>query len=390
MPVQGNDVGDGVRIAEESCVTQSQLAHVDIGPGCDIRQCQILGLPDRPIRIEANTSLWNCVIRNTPKSRSFSFGPYQVKSADTVLGEGCSFSQSHIEDSLIGPNVTGLRCIVRASEVGAKTEIRPHGNLILTKTAPHCNLGSEISKSVLSGEGFVSEHTGSYLSLIGPSHYPIVNEQGEEVLLSGLPNLTNIGAGTVFANYSGKPKPAASLTESSGSLKGTSMAWGAFTAVNAVVVNRYDQPQPGDDIFSILRHRDVTSLGFGCLVEKKVTGRIPAFSYASSPSANAIKIGWVLENQPGILHNILIKMRKRLGDQAGRLQGLVEGTIRLELRLLEEQLQNEQTRFSGEQLNQGITCLQQNLDGRWRINEVGELTCEWRFDEGTKRWTPCL
>ncbi|TNE48850.1 MAG: hypothetical protein EP343_13255 [Deltaproteobacteria bacterium] len=388
MSEHGNDMGDGVHIAEGSWVRNSQLAYVEVGPGCSISHCQIVGLPGRPVRIESNVTLWDCVIRNTSKEKSFSFGPWRVASSASVVGEGSSFSQSHIEDSTIGKHVTGIRCVVRASEIGDKSEVRPHGNLILTKAAPHCNLGSEISKSILEGQGFVSEHTGSYLSLVAPSRYPLVNEEGEEVLSPALPNLTNIGAGTVFANYSGKPKPAASLSESSGSLKGTSLGWGAFTGVNSVIVNRYEQPQADESIFSILRNRDVTSLGFGCLVEKKVTGRIPAFSYASSTSARSIQIGWVLEHQPGIVHNILLKMRKRLGAQASDLQGLVEGTLRLEIRLLEEQLEHPSSFFTKEQLIQGIERYRQHLDGRWRLNESGELTHPWRFDHEARRWTP--
>ena len=259
--------------------------------------------------------------------------------------------------------------------------------LLLTQTSAHCNLGSELSKCVLEGSGFVSEHTSSYLSLVAPADYPVVNADGEEVLLRGLPNLTNIGAGTVFANYSGKPKPAKSLDESSGSLKGTAVAWGTFTAVNSVIVNRYGQPSAEDSLFDYLRNRELTVLGFASFVERKVTGRVPAFAYSGSTSAREMQLGWVLERHPGIVLNLLKKMQKQLGSEAGRLQGLIEGTIRLELKLMQEALHDPSSPWTPEQLQEGIGVMKEHLDGRWRLDESGQLLNSWSCAPG-ERWQP--
>lgn len=383
-----NQQGEGVSLDPSSHVSFCELEHVVVGAHCVLRHCVIRGLPGRPVIIESGTELIQCLVENTGQSRSFAFGNWSMTASDTVVGAGSRFAQSHLEDAWIGKKVVGHRCVVRASRVGDGCELRAHSNLILTCAAAHCNLGSEISKCMLEGEGFVSEHTSSYLSLVAPMYYPLLRASGEETLSPALPNLTNIGAGTVFANYSGRPMPASELKQSSGSLKGTSIVFGAFTAVNSVIVNRYDQPEATDDIFTILRHRDVTVLGFACFVEKKVTGRIPAFSYAASPSTPSIKIGWVLDRQPGIILNILAKMKKRLGSRAGALQDLVEDTIRLEIRLLEEQQQNPNTRFAPEQIERGIQTYQKHMDGRWGILATGELVATWGFDTRSQQWIP--
>jgi len=278
---------------------------------------------------------------------------------------------------------------VVASEVGARCHLRPGANLILTHTTDRCNLGSEISKSVLAGAGFVSEHGSSYLSLVAPAEVPILNEEGKEELLEGVPNLTNIGAGTVFANYGGRPKPARELTDSSGSEKGTALVYSTFTAVNSVIVNRYGQPPPESSPFDLLRRRDLTVLGFSSFVEGKATGRIPAFSYASQSRAQKIRLGWVLQYKPGILLNLLKKMRQALGGEAWRMRQLVEGVLRLELRLLEEE-EGLSLLLDRQQRQEGVRILQENLDGRWRMNDEGELLTPWHFDPPSNRWFPAL
>ena len=204
-----------------------------------------------------------------------------------------------------------------------------------SRTAADCQLGSEVSKTLILGRGFVSEHANTYLSLLAPADYPILTEDGREEVLAGLPNLTNIGAGTVFSNYDGEPLPARSVEQSPGSAKGTAVVYTSFVCINSRVINRYGQPQGKPSPFDLLRRRDLTILGFGSFVENKVTGRIPAFAYAGALSPRSHQLGWVLAKKPGIVLNFITKMRRLLGDQSWRLRDFVEGTLRLERQLLQ-------------------------------------------------------
>lgn len=384
-----NYIGPNTTIGDNCEISNSYLEHVEIGEGSRIIHCQIRGLPNQPIRIGKEVELIDCQLENTGKRHLFEFGAWQLDTSGVSIGDRCRLHRSRIEDAQLLPMVRADSSSIRASIVGAKNNIRPHANLSLSATASACNLGSELSKTIIEGDGFVSEHTGSYLSLVAPAHYPLISEEGQEILSPPLPNLTNIGAGTVFANYSGEPLPAAELALSKGSMKGTALVFGAFTAVNSVIVNRYGQLQREQSLYDLLRRRDLTILGLGCFVEKKITGRIPSFSYSGATSAKHIDIGWVLEKHPGILLNILQKMRKQLGSNAGALRGLVDGTIRLELQLLNElRTQLDQSLFTLAQLDKGIACLQRNLDGRWDIDDHGNLLRKWQFDHNRSQWYP--
>ena len=192
-----------------------------------------------------------------------------------------------------------LALLSEASHIGPHNDLRNSANIVCTATAASCNLGSEISKTFLPGQGFVSEHGNSYLSLLASADYPISTADGREEILSTFPNVTNIGAGTVFANYGGEPLPAPSLAQSPGSAKGTAVVYTAFVCINCRVINRYGQPEGQPSPFDLLRRRDLTILGFGSFVENKLTGRIPAFAYAGDLSPRSHKLGWVPAEETG-------------------------------------------------------------------------------------------
>ncbi|MCB9639830.1 MAG: hypothetical protein H6727_13125 [Myxococcales bacterium] len=384
-----NQYGANVQEAEGSEISGSILEHVQIGRGCKIFQTEIRGCPDAPIIIEDGVELSQCYVASSGEKSSYAWGPWSFSTQGTRIGAGSRFVQSSLTDAEIGKDCHGQRCSVQRSIVGDGSQLRVHAHITLSFLAAGTHTGSEVSKCILEGTGFVSEHTASYLSLVAPGAFPIVDAQGRERFLEGLPNPTNIGAGTVFANYSGEPLPAESLDASPGSQKGTALVYGAFTAVNSVIVNRYGIPDPTSDPFALLRREDLTILGFGSFAEKKVTGRVPAFSYAGHPHASTLRIGWVLDKHPGILLNLLKKMKKTLKKDAGRLHDLVEGTLRLEIRLLEEASRSPRPKsFSQEQIDAGLRCFHKHLDGRWHINEQGELTTPWIFDEQAQCWRP--
>jgi len=266
--------------------------------------------------------------------------------------------------------------------------LRSFANITRTVTASDCNLGSEVSKTFILGQGFVSEHYSSYLSLLAPAAYPILTAAGREQVVYDVPNASNIGAGTVFANYGGEPLPAATLPESPGSAKGTAIVYMAFVCINCRVINRYGQPAGDPSPFDLLRRRDLTILGLGSFVENKVTGRVPAFSYAGDLSPRTHRLGWVLEKKPGIVLNSMKKMHAVLGQQAGRLQPLMEGTLRLEIQLLQEELAGTRpTLYSREQLQEGLAIFHTHLqDGRWAMDEQGNWQHLWSFDEKQQQW----
>ena len=166
------------------------------------------------------------------------------------------------------------------------------------------------------------------------------------------------------------------------------MVYTAFVCINCRVINRYGQPEGQPSPFDLLRCRDLTLLGFGSFVENKLTGRVPAFAYAGDLSPRSHKLGWVLAKKPGIILNFIKKMHSLLGDQAGRLQELVQGTIRLECQILQEELDGKRpTFYSREQLQEGLAILHTQLrDRRWAMDEYGNWQHPWRFDMPHQQW----
>ncbi len=377
-----------VQIGPGTEVTHSLLRHATIGRDCRIINTVIEGHPVWPVLIGNHVTLINCHVRSTGTPNAFRFAGWKVDQRQTVIEDGVTFSNARLVNAAIGAGSQGFGSAVESSRIGAHNHLRNSSNIVCTTTAASCNLGSEVSKTFLLGAGFVSEHGSSYLSLVAPAEYPILTAAGREEVLTQLPNVTNIGAGTVFANYGGEPIPAASLAESSGSAKGTAVVYTSFVCINCRVINRYGQPDWHASPFDLLRRRDLTLLGFGSFVENKLTGRVPAFAYANDLSQRSHKLGWVLAQKPGILLNFVKKMQSVLGDQAGRLQPLVEGTIRLECQLLQEELEGiRPTLYSREQLQEGLGVLSTHLRaGYWAMDESGHWQHSWHFDEPSQQW----
>lgn len=371
-----------------SDILHSLVQHTTMGRGCRIINSVIEGHPDWPVRLGDNVTLINCHVRSTGAKNAFQFAGCEVDQRQTVIGDGVSFSHSRLHNVELGAGSSGFSAALEASRIGPHNNLRNSANVVCSATAAGCNLGSEVSKTFLIGEGFVSEHGNSYLSLLAPADYPILTATGQEAVLTSLPNATNIGAGTVFANYGGEPLPAPTVEASPGSAKGTAVVYTAFVCINSRVINRYGQPEGHPSPFDLLRRRDLTILGLGSFVENKVTGRIPAFSYASELSPRSHKLGWVLAKKPGIVLNFVKKMQTTLGPQAGRLRELIEGTLRLECQLLQEELDGTRpTLYSQAQLHEGLEIFTTQLQaGSWAMDEAGRWCHPWRFDEAQQQW----
>ena len=364
------------------------LRHVVAGRDCRLINSVITGYEGHPVVLGDRVTLINCHVQASGQRGAFEFGGWGVDTHSTRLQDDVWFSQSHLLDTLVESGSRGIHAALDHCHVGPRNDLRIFTNMTRSRTAADCQLGSEVSKTLILGSGFVSEHANTYLSLLAPADYPILTEGGREAVLTGLPNLTNIGAGTVFSNYDGEPLPARSVEQSPGSAKGTAVVYTSFVCINSRVVNRYGQPQDQPGPFDLLRRRDLTILGFGSFVENKVTGRIPAFAYAGDLSPRSHRLGWVLDKKPGIILNFVTKMRRLLGDQSWRLRDLVEGTLRLECRLLQDELTGTRPGFyTREQLQSGLAILQAHLqDCRWSMTDAGGWRHCWSFDTTNQQW----
>ncbi|MCZ6874791.1 MAG: hypothetical protein O7G88_14895 [bacterium] len=382
------DIDPTVHLGLETNVQHSHLQHVVIGDRCQIVNSVLEGQPHWPVVVGDDVTLINCHVLSTGEPSAFVFCGHQTSQRQTRLEHGVAFSNSRLLNTVVERASHGFSASIDYSHIGPQNDLRNFANITHTQTAARCNLGSEMSKSLILGNGFTSEHYSSYLSLMAPADYPILDAEGREVVLSGLPNASNIGAGTVFANYGGEPLPAPSLDESPGSAKGTALVYTSFVCINCRVINRYGQPEGQPSPFDLLRRNDLTILGFGSFVENKMTGRIPAFSYAGDLSPRSHRLGWVLEKKPGIILNFIKKMQQLLGADAGRLQQLVEGSLRLEGQLLQEEFEGRRpTFYTPKQLQEGLHILHTHLrDGRWAMDDAGQWRYAWRFDAGQQQW----
>ncbi len=379
-------IGD-VFISPSSQVRGCVLKNVTIAEDARVHHSIIesdLDTNDGRVIIGPGANLFSCEIRTKSKSlkKSFRFGPYSAAATPTRIGASVKLSHSLVVNSEIGEGTSGTHAAIRCSKIGQKNDLRSFSNIILSATGSSCNLGSEISKTIL-GTGFVSEHSASYLSLVAPSRFPILSPQGREEELS-LPNVTNIGAGTVFANFGGEPIEAPLLTDSPGSKKGTALVFSAFTCINSRVVNQYGTASEKDRLHELYWRNDLTLLGFASFIENKATGRVPAFAYAGGSDhagPRGQRLGWVLEHKPGIVLSLMRKMKSQLGDQPGPMKDFVEGTIRLEIEILEAEKRKTSSQYSEDQLQAGLEILKDNLDGRWKMNDSGEWAHNWSTNE---------
>ena len=377
-----------VCLGEGTEVVHSHLQHVVAGRDCRLINSVVTGCEDNPVVLGDRVTLINCHVQASGLRGAFEFGGWGVDQRSTRLEDDTWFSHSHLLNTLVETGSRGIHAALDHCHVGPRNDLRTFANMTRSRTAADCQLGSEVSKTLILGRGFVSEHANTYLSLLAPADYPIFTEDGREEMLAGLPNATNIGAGTVFSNYDGEPLPAQSVEQSPGSAKGTAVVYTSFVCINSRVINRYGQPQGQPDPFDLLRRRDLTILGFGSFVENKVTGRIPAFAYAGDLSPRSHQLGWVLAKKPGIILNFITKMRRLLGDQSWRLRDLVEGTLRLECRLLQDELAGTRPGFyTREQLESSLAILQSHLqDRRWSMTESGAWQHRWYFDAHHQQW----
>ncbi len=363
-------------------ILNSYLDNVEIGSNCEIVNSVIKGHNNKEgkILIGDRVKIYNSVILSTKDLKEFSFMGEKISVKNTKICNDVTLELCKVLNCIIGEATKAVSSYLEFSVIGKKNNLRRFSNITLSYISDGNIIGSELSKTIIQGDGFVSEHYSSYLSLFAPKYYPIIDEYGNYKELGPLPNATNIGAGTVFANYSGRvtqfrPEP---LFE-----KGTAIVFSSFTCINSKIVNRYGKVNEKCKLIELFERRDLTTCGFCSFIENKVTGRIPAFSYAGNLSPKKTIIGWVLEKKPGIVHTTLLNMINTSNIEVSLLSELVEGTIRFEMVLLNQELKNlNKSLFTKEQLLKGLHILEKNLDGRWKFKNKDEWFNSWNFKDG--------
>lgn len=385
--------GDNNQVGEGSIIEGSFLRNVHVGAGVRIVNSVIESPnPDHPIVVGNKAMVVSCPrLFQEPGGESFSFWRFRVDGNDMFVGIGAQLVGVTATNMAFGAGnlaVQGGYFEYGISEDGVV--FRRGTNLTRSFVGARANVGSEMSKTIILGVGFVSEHGNSYLSLVAPNTLPIIGEGGEERVLAGIPNLTNIGSGTVCANYGGGAVPAESLSQIKKSEKGTSVFWTGFTGINAKVINLYGQPNGEVTDHDLFRRNDVTVVSFGAFVLGMGWGVIPPFTRAEELSPRSHQLGWGLANNPAMVINFAHKIQKAC-DPAVRplLREVVPGSIRWAIRLLEEERDEKiSRRHTPEQITAGIALYRTELEsGKWELfDNNGDWNPNSRWTDRNGKW----
>jgi|GEM_PF-2317896 len=386
--IQGSTIAGYVTIGEGTIVKSAQIVNAQIGIDALIEDSMISGLAAKPVIIGNNVNVTeNSILTNVAKGKKWSFlektdiktdftptdefilRRYKVESPGTVIGNNATIRSSRLINTSVGLNVEiHPHTSIEHSEIGDDSSILAGANITTSRFGKNNIIGSEVSKSYF-GDGIITRDSSSYISTIAPNEFIIADKDGNLSILP-LPNPTVIGNNIVFANYGGKPLP-----DMSGSLKGTSIIYAA-NINNANVVNLYDHPDI--QLTDLLKETGVTIiLPFAKVPNGEVWGTIYPFTEANTLSPAKHKIGSVLETDPGMIVDMVKRIREVLPvDKKDTANKIVEGSLWLGVKMLNEQIallktqlekkpddQKVKTRL--EQLQKGLDIYMKHLDGRW-------------------------
>ncbi len=296
---------------------------------------------------------WSFVDENkSPVLGAETLAAYGVQSQRTEVESGSIIEAARVIDNSRIKALVQIKdpLLIEHSVIDEKATIRAGANITRSYIGRKVRVGSEVSKSWL-GEGFVSEHQSSYVSVVAPNEFLIANDKGELEIVPSL-NTTNIGAGTVFANYGGLPDAGGKK-----SLKGTAFIWAGFTGSVSKVINKYDHPDV--PLTNLPKEREVTILYPFTLTKGEVWGTVLPFTFAGGLSPKSHKIGWVLDKYSGLLKTHL---------KNGLDPRVIEGSIRLGLYLIQEErkLPADKRRWTDAQMDEGERIYNQALQsGKW-------------------------
>ena len=149
------------------------LRHVVAGRDCRLIHSVVTGCADNPVVLGDRVTLVNCHVQVAEPVNAFDFAGWGVNPRATRLGDDVWFSHSTLLNTLVEAGSRGVHAALESSHVGPRNDLRTFTNMTRSRTAADCNLGSEVSKTLILGDGFVSEHANTYLSLLAPADYPI-------------------------------------------------------------------------------------------------------------------------------------------------------------------------------------------------------------------------
>ncbi len=386
--ITNNTVISGMNIIGENAqLDAAKISYVTLGNSVRVENSTVEGLSiESPVIVGNNVVVsGQSLLTNLPKTKSWSFlesadisadftptddfvlRRYKVESGQTVIGDGTVIHDARLKNTHIGDNsIVGPGVAIEHSDIGNNVQILKGANITVSKILDQAVIGSEISKSYL-GTGFISEGNRTYVSSIVPNEFILADEQGNLRIVQ-LPNPTVIENGTVFANYGGKPLP-----DLSGSQKGTSVVFASSIADN--VVNLYDHPDI--PLTGLIDQSNVTVIYPFSKTTNEVWGTVLPFTIANSLSPSTHQIGAVLDTDPGMIVDMVKRMREALPEgQKDLANQVVEGSIRLGIKLVNEQLESvniglaktpDNTRLLKRkvQLEKGLETYRRHLDGLW-------------------------
>ncbi|MCX5716330.1 MAG: PfkB family carbohydrate kinase [Candidatus Omnitrophica bacterium] len=314
------------------------------------------------ITTAAETEKFNFVEEPTAVKPADSLDRFGVNQKETIIREGAKLTGTTVINSDIGQYTNADGSLIKHSIVGPYNNLIPGAHLRMTKTGPVCLLSAESTRTILGTAAAVSPDV--YAAAIAPDEFPIVDDKGVYTVLKGIPNPISVQKGTKFANYSGR----------FGGRKGLTWLFLSEIDPGTNVLCKYGRHDPGMANLpaAAMEKEDITVLLPFCHVSGQVWGVVLPGTIASTLSPKAQQIGAVFDEEPQLVERMMQDVVKYLPDgQKGKADGLVEGVLRLGIKLVAAEIQKAEqgkSRYTLEQLHKGLEIYQRHLaSGRWKM-----------------------
>ncbi|RJP56377.1 MAG: hypothetical protein C4541_12475 [Candidatus Auribacter fodinae] len=292
---------------------------------------------------------------------------YVIAPVQTVVDSGTVIEKATIINSTLGTKVNVRENSHITNSIISDTAVsRINAQIDLTFMGKSTEIGSKVTRSYF-GDGAKSEHQGSELEhVIMPNEYVIVDENGAFKKIF-VPNTTNIGAGTILKNNTGIPV----------------IMYHGFTGINSHITSTTENP--------------TIILPF-TLTKGTTNGLLLPYAYSDTPDV-AIN-GWMLTSYAGALVNHYKKTQSSaaaLGYSMDDFDQLFTGSIRLAVKLIDDQINNLKAGVQTEPVTKQIsaleksriTLLSQLLSGGWDMQNGNFINGMLSWRPGDK-WTTDL
>jgi len=353
-----------------------------IGPGVILegktvirKGAQVFGSHLKDVTVGERTFLWGVTLEETEVKEETHLS--LVFASKSHFGSGVRLASSRIEGSKIGDGTEGNGALVRNSSVGRRNTLEPYATLVEVDSLDDSVIGSRVSHSQVAG--LTDHHLASRILYLSTLPILFSDEKGEQ---HQVPNVTNWGGGS-YVN----PE-----------LPGRVYADSAFVATNTPL------GLPDTDLLKAFEERRMSSIdiriGFGSIVAGGVRmgEHLLPFTQKYGPGPENDRIGGMLFRPDVVMRHIISKTKtKSAASNSLLVDKLVEAKIRLgleqareELKLVEEgKTYHPYDRYklhSKEQLEEGIEIFEQNLDGRWRMENHRFVGGFWLYTRGRYSW----